>query len=81
MKTKEVVNKLLEADPDSAESNMQRYNTTLSDAEKAERGRRLGEVLDVHKNRKGYWVTQWGTKTDLGMFLSAERILKDGDDI
>lgn len=81
MKSKEIVSTLLEAvNPDDAQANMQRYNATLTDSEKSERGRLLGDVLQLRKNRDRFWITTWGSKTDLGLFLTVEKILQHGAD-
>jgi hypothetical protein len=58
----------------------------IPEAEEARRGALLSKVLKLRKDREcvdrwstDCWRTDWGTKTDLGLFRMVERIVKDGE--
>lgn len=53
----------------------------LTEAQEAERGALLARVLKLKRDRehKDRWQTDWGTKTDLGLFRTVERIVIDGE--
>lgn len=56
----------------------------LSETEQARRGGLAARVLRlkraalVGRDRDDRWRTEWGTKTDLGLFRTIERIVKEG---
>ncbi len=45
---------------------------------KAEIGRDIAELLRLKQDENGRYDTAWGTKTDLGIYLYIERIIKKG---
>jgi hypothetical protein len=48
--------------------------------EKAVAGARIAEVLMMRKEKEtGRWLTSWGTKTDLGVYEVAARLVKRED--
>ena len=51
----------------------------LSDEEKAKRGMLLAQTLQLKRKRSnGRFDTAWGDKTELGLFLTVQRIIKEG---
>jgi hypothetical protein len=53
----------------------------ITETEEARRGALLAEVFmlkssKIHPDR---WLTEWGSKTNLGLYRLAERIVKDGE--
>ena len=53
----------------------------LTEAQMAERGALLAKVLKL-KHELEYpdrWQTDWGTKTNLGLFRIVVRIIEDGE--
>jgi len=54
---------------------------TISETEESRRGALLAQVLKLRRDREhsDRWQTQWGTKTDLGLFRICERMVKDGE--
>lgn len=51
----------------------------LTEAEEIKRGELLAQVLGLKLNKRGRYDTEWGDKTDLGLFRIVERIVKDGE--
>jgi hypothetical protein len=53
----------------------------LSEAEAARRGRLIAEGLNLKRDRDypDRWQTNWGTKTDLGLFRILARLIQDGE--
>lgn len=50
--------------------------TILTEAEEARRGALLAQMLNLKRSpEKDRWLTQWGTKTDLGLYRSIKRII------
>jgi len=50
------------------------------DAENTKRGQLLAQVLQLKKKRdNGRYNTQWGDKTALGLFLTVQRIINEGE--
>ena len=49
------------------------------EAENTRRGQLLAEVLQLKKLRNGRYDTQWGDKTALGLFLTVQRIINEGE--
>lgn len=54
-------------------------NILLGEEEEKRIGRRLGEVLGMTRDREypDRWRTDWGTKTDLGLYLSLQRVFDE----
>jgi len=51
----------------------------LSDEEKAKRGVLLAQTLQLKRKRSnGRFDTAWGDKTELGLFLTVQRIIEEG---
>jgi len=48
----------------------------LTESEEIKRGQLLAKVLNL-KKKGDFYKTDWGTKTDLGLFRVVERIVKD----
>jgi len=53
----------------------------LNEAEEARRGALLAKILRLRRDRqdRDRWQTDWGTKTDLGLFRTVARIVEDGE--
>ena len=53
----------------------------LTEEEISRRGALLGKILGLKKQSSGnkWWLTDWGTKTDRGLFLMIARIVEDGE--
>lgn len=55
-------------------------STFEQDAENIRRGELLAEVLQLKKQRdNGRYDTSWGDKTALGLFLTVQRIIEQGE--
>jgi len=54
---------------------------TITETEEARRGALLASVLNLKRDRvyPDRWLTDWGNKTNLGLFRICERIIKDGE--
>jgi len=56
------------------------YLEELDEAERARRGRILGDVLGLKMKREnGRYDTTWGDKTPLGLFETVKRIIEQGE--
>lgn len=63
--------------------------TPLTEAEQTRRGDLIAKALNLKEARCGNgrgqpydpprYFTQWGTKSALGLFLSVERLVRDGE--
>lgn len=55
--------------------------TELTEAQETRRGELLAKVLKLRKDREhpDRYVTEWGTKTPLGLFRAVSRIVADGE--
>jgi len=59
--------------------------TTISEAEETRRGELIAQVLGLKPDREYRnsslvrYVTEWGTKTSLGLFRTMQRIVIDGE--
>lgn len=51
----------------------------LTEQEETKRGELIAQVLKLKKGKDGYYKTDWGAKTALGLFRTIERIVKDGE--
>lgn len=53
----------------------------LTEAEQARRGKIIAQALHLKHDREhpDRYQTDWGTKTDLGLFRMIERIILDGE--
>ncbi len=53
----------------------------LTEAEEARRGALLAQILKLRRDREypDRWQTEWGTKTNLGLFRIVVRIVEDGE--
>lgn len=53
----------------------------LTETEQARRGRLIAQALGAKQDRQypDRWRTDWGTKTDLGLFRIVERFILDGE--
>jgi hypothetical protein len=56
-----------------------RKEDVLTEDEKALRGLRLIEILGLKRSKEeaGRYLTTWGTKTALGIYLTVKRILEE----
>lgn len=50
---------------------------SLTDEEAERLGKALAEILELKKNRDGYYLTAWGTKTDQGLGRTIYRIVQE----
>ena len=51
----------------------------ISEEEQARRGELVADCLRLSKNHDGRYVTDWGTKTPLGLFRTIESIIRTGN--
>jgi hypothetical protein len=53
----------------------------LDETEQIRRGKVLAQMLLLKPSREfsDRYITEWGTKTALGLFLSVKRIVEDGE--
>lgn len=58
-----------------------RYMNQLTEQEEERRGRLIAEALRLKRDKKheNRYRTEWGTKTDLGLFRMMERLVIDGE--
>ncbi len=52
----------------------------LCEQEQIRRGELIAEVLNLKRDRehRDRYCTTWGTKTAMGLFLTIERLVRDG---
>ena len=48
-------------------------------SEEARRGKLLADVLGLELDEENRWPTEWGNKTNVGLYRMVERILEDKD--
>lgn len=56
----------------------------LSEAEETKRGEEIAKILDLSASQVDFsgnqlYMTEWGTKTPLGLFRVVKRIVLDGE--
>lgn len=54
-------------------------NRALTEREQEQRGAKTASILGLKKNKRGFYKTSYGDKSDLGLFRMLEMLILDGE--